>query len=80
MITQMPRQILEEAQIHPSIRATIANYRIASVEAVQAAIREHDVVVVGMSQNPFPKRARQLLDQLWQVERHDLASLRLTAL
>ena len=24
--------------------------------------------------------ARQLLDQLWQIERHDLAALRLTAL
>ena len=59
----MQRQILEEARIHPSIRKKIANYRIASVETLQTAIREHDVVVVGMSQNPFPKRARQLLDQ-----------------
>lgn len=58
----MPRQVLAEAQIHPFIRAKIENYRIASVEAVQIAIKEHEVVVVGMSQNPFPKRARELLD------------------
>jgi glutaredoxin-related protein len=59
----MQRQILEEARLHPSIRDKIANYRIATVETVRAAVEAHDVVVVGMSQNPFPKRARQLLDR-----------------
>ena len=59
----MQRQILDEARIHPSIREKIANYRIATVETVRAAVKEHDIVVVGMSQNPFPKRARQLLDR-----------------
>ena len=32
------------------------------VEEVQAAIAEYDVVVVGMRQNLYPKRARALLD------------------
>ena len=59
----MQRQILDEARIHPSIREKIANYRIATVETVRAAVKAHDIVVVGMSQNPFPKRARQLLDR-----------------
>ena len=30
---------------------------------MQSAIAIHDVVVVGMSQNPMPKKARKLLDQ-----------------
>ena len=50
----MQHQILDEARIHPSIREKIANFRIATVETVRAAVKEHDVVVVGMSQNPFP--------------------------
>jgi glutaredoxin-related protein len=29
---------------------------------VQAAIAQHDVVVVGMKQNPHPRRARKALD------------------
>jgi glutaredoxin-related protein len=33
------------------------------LQTVQAAVRAHDVVIVGMRQNPFPKRARRLLDE-----------------
>jgi glutaredoxin-related protein len=29
---------------------------------VQAAIAANDVVIVGMAQNPFPRKARKLLD------------------
>lgn len=32
------------------------------VDEVEALIQKHPVVVVGMSQNPFPRRARKLLD------------------
>jgi monothiol glutaredoxin len=59
----MKRPVLEEERVHPAIRDKIATYRGATVDEVQAAIAAHDVVVVGMSQNPFPKRARKLLDQ-----------------
>jgi len=59
----MKRPVLEEARVHAAIRDKIATYRSATVDEVQAAIAAHDVVVVGMSQNPFPKRARKLLDQ-----------------
>lgn len=58
----MPREILAEAQIHPAVRAKIANYRSDVVKAVQAAVAANEVVVVGMRQNPFPKKARKLLD------------------
>ncbi len=58
----MPRTILPEAQIHPAVRERIANYRSDVVKEVQAAIAANDIVVVGMRMNPFPKKARKLLD------------------
>ena len=57
----MARGILNEAHIHPAIRDTIANFHADIVREVQAAIAANDVVVVGMRQNPFPKRARKAL-------------------
>jgi glutaredoxin-related protein len=58
----MPRHILDEAQIHPAIRRKIENNRADIVREVQAAIASHQVVVVGMAQNPHPRRARKALD------------------
>jgi len=57
------RSILDEAHIHPAIRETIANNRADIVREVQTAIAQNEIVVVGMGQNPFPKKARKLLDQ-----------------
>ncbi len=57
----MPRPILEEARIHPAVRDVVAGYHAATVREVQAAIAQHAVVVVGMRQNPFPRRARKAL-------------------
>ena len=57
----MARNILDEARIHPAIRDAIANFHDDIVREVQAAIAAEDVVVVGMKQNPFPKRARKAL-------------------
>jgi glutaredoxin-related protein len=58
----MARNILGEAHLHPAIRDTIANYHAAIVREVQVAVAENEIVVVGMKQNPHPKRARRLLD------------------
>ena len=58
----MPRTILGEAQIHPAVREKIANYRKDIVKEVQTALAANEFVVVGMRQNPFPKKARKLLD------------------
>lgn len=57
----MSRTILDEAHIHPAIRAVIAGNHAAIVREVEAAIAQHDIVVVGMAQNPFPRKARALL-------------------
>ena len=59
----MTRSILDEAHIHPAIRETIASNHADIVREVQAAIAGNDIVVVGMGQNPFPKKARKLLDR-----------------
>ena len=59
----MPRQVLDEAHIHPAIRETLAGYRAGLLREVQAAIAADAIVVVGMRQNPFPKKARKLLDE-----------------
>ena len=59
----MPRQILDEAKIHAAIRDKIAQSNADIVKEVQDAVTVHDVVVVGMRQNPNPRYARKLLDQ-----------------
>jgi len=58
----MTRSILDEAHLHPAIREKIAKHHADIVAEVQAAIAANDVVVVGMKQNPFPKKARKALD------------------
>jgi len=58
----MPRSILDESRLHPAIRERVAHYHESIVREVQQAIAANPVVVVGMGQNPFPKRARKALD------------------
>ncbi len=58
----MPRTILPEAQIHPAVREKIANYRSDVLKEVKSAVAANDIVVVGMRMNPFPRKARRLLD------------------
>ena len=67
----MPRSVLDEQQIHPAVREKIAQHHADVVRAVQAAIAQHAVVVVGMAQNPHPRRARKALDAAG-VPHHDL--------
>ncbi len=57
----MPRPLLDSAHVHPAIRETIATHHLDIIDEVRAAIAQHDVVVVGMKQNPYPKKARKLL-------------------
>jgi monothiol glutaredoxin len=58
----MPRNILDESLIHPAVRERIASHQTEMVQEVQAAVRQHAVVVVGMAQNPYPRKARKALD------------------
>jgi len=60
----MPRPILDDSQIHPLARATIDTHESAIVNEVRQAIATNAVVIVGMAQNPFPKKARKALDAI----------------
>jgi glutaredoxin-related protein len=42
----------------------VANHHVDIIREVQAAMAANDVVVVGMRQNPFPRKARKALDAL----------------
>jgi monothiol glutaredoxin len=55
------RNILGEDRIHPSVRRKIAAYKAEVVKEVEAAVAANDIVVVGMRQNPHPRKARKLL-------------------
>lgn len=58
----MRRLILNEARIHPAIRECIGTRHADLVHEVEEAVAANAVVVVGMRQNPFPKKARRLLE------------------
>jgi glutaredoxin-related protein len=67
----MPRPVLDESRIHPAIRERVARHHADIVQEVERAVDAHAVVVVGMRQNPHPRRARRLLDAAG-VAHHDL--------
>ena len=58
----MARHILPESQIHPAIRERVAGLHADLIEQVLAAMAAHRVVVVGMSGNPYVRKARRALD------------------
>lgn len=60
----MPRSILDDTAIHPLARATIDTHESAIVNEVRQAIATNPVVIVGMGQNPFPRKARHALDAI----------------
>jgi glutaredoxin-related protein len=67
----MPRPILDESRIHPAVREFVTTHHADVVREVQAAIAQHPVVVVGMKQNPFPRKARKALDAAG-IAHHDI--------
>jgi monothiol glutaredoxin len=58
----MPRRLFPEDKVHPAIQGVLGSHQSDIIDEVSQAIDVHPVVVVGMSQNPFPKKARKLLD------------------
>ena len=57
------RATLDLSRVHPAIQAKLAGYQSDLVGRVESLVQANDVVVVGMSMNPFPGRARRLLDE-----------------
>ncbi|MBT3672721.1 MAG: glutaredoxin [Porticoccaceae bacterium] len=60
----MTRPILETSNIHPSIQNVVADAHRDIIIEVQTAVIDNNIVVVGMAQNPAPKRARKALDEI----------------
>ena len=58
----MMRSVLDQAHLHPAIRQVVADSHAAVVAEVRAAIAANPIVVIGMAQNPFVRKARKMLD------------------
>lgn len=54
---------LSPEKISPAVLDTMTAFHRSTVEEVANAVQKDRVVVVGMAQNPFVKKARALLDQ-----------------
>jgi monothiol glutaredoxin len=65
------RPLLPAERLHPAIRDGVAQRHRDIVDAVEAAIAAHPVVVVGMRGNPFVRKARKRLDSA-AIAHHDL--------
>jgi glutaredoxin-related protein len=58
----MNRPELSSEKVSPAADQVVAGFHRSTVDEVAAAVARDKVVVVGMAQNPFVKKARQLLD------------------
>jgi glutaredoxin-related protein len=59
----MERATLSADKVSPAARDIIAGLHRAIVDEVAATVAKDRVVVVGMAQNPFVKKARRLLEE-----------------
>ena len=60
----MPREILDPRKIHTSIQKIVSEQHANIIAEVKEAIANNAIVIVGMAQNPAPKRARKVLNEL----------------
>ncbi|WP_437593705.1 glutaredoxin [Sorangium sp. So ce1000] len=56
------RHTLAPEKMSDAVKSQMAGFHREVVDEVAAAVSRDRIVVVGMAQNPFVKRARQLLD------------------
>ncbi len=57
------RPLLSPDAIHPAIQGKVSSYYGDVVQEVIQAVAANGVVVVGMKQNPFVKKARKTMEQ-----------------
>jgi monothiol glutaredoxin len=55
------RSILPDDRIAPDAAKTIAAFHPDTIAQIRDAVQQHDVVVVGMAQNPHVRKVRQRL-------------------
>ncbi len=58
-----PRPLLSDSSRTPHVADKVAGFHADVVRQVQEAVARDPVVVVGMAQNPFVKKARQALQE-----------------
>jgi glutaredoxin-related protein len=58
----MERLTLSAEKVSPAVQASVAAFHRSILEEIAAAVARDPVVVVGMAQNPFVKKARKVLD------------------
>ena len=59
----MSRITLSNDKLSPEAAAAIASYHADVVREVSVAVENNQVVVIGMSVNPFVKKARRALEE-----------------
>jgi len=59
----MSRPVLDESRLHPAARQRVSELQADVLKEVQDAVAQHAIVVVGMAQNPYPRRARKALEE-----------------
>jgi glutaredoxin len=57
------RRTLAPEKMSDAVKSQVAGFHRAIVDDVAEAVSRDRVVVVGMAQNPFVKKARRLLDE-----------------
>jgi len=63
----MTRPVLASDKLAPPVVDFLSSFHRATVDEVAAAVARDHLVVVGMAQNPFVKKARKLLAQKGQA-------------
>jgi glutaredoxin len=58
----MPRPMLSQEKVAQVVQDQVAGFHADVIQNVSGAVSRDKVVVVGMAQNPFVKRARKLLE------------------
>jgi glutaredoxin-related protein len=59
----MSRKILADSRIHPEALKSMESLHADVISKIESAVAANDVVVVGMSQNPYVGRARKALTE-----------------
>jgi monothiol glutaredoxin len=62
-MSSVARVTFDPTRVHPAAVAQLAGYQAELIARVEQLTQQHDVVIVGMTMNPFPGRARKLLDE-----------------
>ena len=66
----MSRSIFDPSRVHPAAQQAQGAFHAKTVAEVAAAVAGEAVVVVGMAQNPFCKKARRALDAAGVAHRY----------